>query len=96
MHIDIAVDQVNKQIQLACLNSTPTLERYPSTQSPDATRPLPARIAGVFCGYLEKQDGTVPMVPLAGEAAAQEANVTEGAVPVSLMTQRFLSIQTHR
>ena len=86
MHIDIAVDRVNKQIQLACLNSTPTLERYPSTQSPDATRPLPARIAGVFYGYLEKQDGTVPMAPLAGEAAAQEVNVTEQAVPVSLIT----------
>jgi len=81
--IDIAV---NQRIQLACLNSRPTPERYPSTRSPDATRPLPTKIGVVFCGYLEKQDGIVPMAPLVGEAAAQEVNVTEQAVPVSLIT----------
>lgn len=64
-------------MQLACLNSRPTPERYPSTRSPDAITPLPARIAVVFCDYLRKQGGIVRMVPLAGEMAAQEVNVSE-------------------
>jgi hypothetical protein len=86
MHVGIAVNQVSKRIQLACLNSIPTPEQYLSTRSPDATRPLPAIISGVFCSFRGKQDGTVSMVPLVGEAAAQEVNVTEEAVPVSLIT----------
>ena len=76
---------VNQVIQLACLNLNP-LPNNISTRSLDATGPLPARISGVFCWYLGKQDGTVPMVPLVGEAAAQEVNVTEEAVPVSFIT----------